>query len=285
MSWIRKVLGISLMFFSAIGVVLCAAGIVVTPRVTSLARAEVVSLLDLADRSLTVADDSLDIISGALEQSGQAITNVDSLLTNVGDTLAGFDPTFEEAQTFTGEDMPAMITATQAALATAEESAAVVDTFLYGINTISFLTGVEYAPEKSLAESILDVSTSLSAIPESLEGLDEGITAARQGLTDIGADLDNLSANLGEMSANVTDAQELVIEFDALIQEVDAEVEELRGQVQRGATIATAVLIIALIWMAITQAGLFFQGWEMAAQKEPVAKLTVSGAGEEDREA
>jgi hypothetical protein len=106
----------------------------------------------------------------------------------------------------------------------------------------------------------------LDAIPAALTELDMNLDNTRQDLETVRTDLDALAADVVLIRTSIGDAQTVVAKFDAVLQELDAKVDNLRMRVKTWLASGTALGVVLLVWLAITQVGLFFQGWEMASR-------------------
>lgn len=269
---VKRALGASLMIFSALGllvslvglVVVCKFGKQVAPSAHQALNVAVAALdstkqnLDLVQRALGEAEDALGATQSFIEGVDNALQNTGSLIGSLSDTLA--------------DDLPAVILESQHALSAAEEGAAVMEDVLYGLNAISALTGLTYDPDVSLTESFARINESLDAIPDTLAEVDESLNAVSENLDDVQTSLADLTGALNESQAVLAEAQASVRDYTETVQDLTVRLGNLQGALPGWIRTATFSLYFLLIWLAVSQIGLLWQGWEMVSYQSGVVE-------------
>jgi len=255
------------MIFSALGLVISLLGLVAVCRfsgpvaasadealeITVVALASTKQNLDLAHRALGAAQIALGATQDLVEGAGEGMENTSALVGSVGDILL--------------RDLPGVIEESQLSLAAAEEGAAVIEELLYGLNAISRLTGVTYDPDVSLTEGFARMNESLDALPESLAELEGSLNASQENLDDLQTTFTELTGPLTESQAVLSEAQSSVETYSDTIEQLTLRVSNLRESLPNWIRIIVISLYFLLIWLAISQVGLLWQGWEMVSEQ------------------
>jgi hypothetical protein len=269
---IKRLLGACLMAFSALGLVIGLAGLVAVWRFSGHIAAGADDALEVSVAALNSTKQNLDLTHAALgearialaatrtfvEASGSGMANTSTLIDSLRDVLVG--------------DIPDIIRESQRSLSAAEDGAAVIERMLYGLNTVSGLTGVRYDPDVSLTESFSAMNESLDTLPEQLAELDESLGAAQENLDDLQAAAIVVTAPLEESDAVLEDAQSSAGSYRSMIEELSSEVVNLQDHLPGWIRVLTWSLSFLLVWLAISQVGLLWQGWEMLSAREEVVE-------------
>ena len=267
---IKRVLGSCLMIFSTLGLLISLLGLVAVfrfsgPVASSSEQALQVTLvaltsgqqnLDLALRALGEAQAALDATEAFVEGAGSGLKDTSALMGSLSDMMVG--------------DLGQVIVESQHSLAAAENAAAVIEELLYGLNVISGLTGLTYDPDVSLTESFARMNDSLDTLPRTLAELDDSLTDAQGNLDDSQASVVELAGPLNESAAVLMEAQGSLEAYSSLIAQLIQEIEDLRESLPRWIRAIVFSLYFLLIWLAITQVGLLWQGWEMVSEQPRV---------------
>jgi uncharacterized phage infection (PIP) family protein YhgE len=187
-----------------------------------------------------------------MQSADGGLETTSAMLGSVGDIMA--------------DDLPGIIEETQRSLSAAEEGAAVIEGVLQGLNTISRLTGQTYAPEVSLTEGFAGISDSLDTLPGTLAELDESLSAAQENLDGIQTSVALLPAPLDETATVLGDAQTSLESYSGVIEELTQKVSNLQRSLPNWTRAVVLALYFLLIWVAVSQIGLLWQGWEMVSE-------------------
>ncbi len=286
---LKRVFGLGLMIFSALGLVISLLGLVAVLRLNKPvaqsaddALALTLTALDTTGQTLGLlhsalgeAQDALGVMETVVQSTEDGLQNTGALIGSLSDALAG--------------DLPPMISNSQDSLSAAEEGAAVIERMLYGLNVISALTGVTYDPDESLTESLARLNDNLDVVPRTLANVDENLNAVQENLNGMQAGFTDVTPTLEESEAILVEAQATVDDYISVIDEVSLRTRSLRASLPNWIRTATFALYFLLIWLAISQIGLLWQGWEMVSYhpaqiedrlhqlEETVEKLRLQG--------
>jgi uncharacterized phage infection (PIP) family protein YhgE len=225
--------------------------------------------------ALTSTKQNIDLASSGLEQAQVALGAVQGF---VGSADSGLENTGVMLGTMSGimsDDLPGVIEDTQSSLRAAEEGAAVIEQVLQGLNTISRLTGQTYAPEVSLTEGFARISESLDTLPPTLAELDESLSAAGENLDDVRTSVALLPAPLDETAAVLGEAQTSLDSYSKVLDELTQKVSNLQHSLPTWARAVVLALYVLLVWLAISQIGLLWQGWEMVSEDPSLLERRV----------
>jgi hypothetical protein len=273
---VRRVLGICLMAFSALGLVISLLGLVAVLRfggpLTSgldhgleavvLALDSTTQNLELTQTALGEAENALGVAQTFVEEAASGMENTSALIGSLSDVLVS--------------DLPEMIRKSRSSLSAAEQGAAVIENVLYGMNVISRLTGVTYDPDVSLTDSFSAINDSLAPLPGKLSGLDETLAAAQENLDGLQAASLEVTGPLEESGAVLVEAQTSLQDYAVLIDNLTLSVRDLQQRLPNLMRIAVFSLYFLLLWLAISQIGLLWQGWEMVSEDPGLLEDRVS---------
>jgi hypothetical protein len=260
---IRRVLGAGLVVFSALGLVISMLGLVAVWRFRGPVASSADQALEITLSALTSTGQNLELASSALgqaqvalgaaqtfvEESDSGLENTSALLGSVSDILLA--------------DLPEVIEETQHSLSAAQEGAAVIEDVLYGLNAVSGLTGLAYDPEVSLTESFARINESLDAIPDTLAELDDGLKTSEENLDDLQIAVSEVTGPLDESAAVLAESQASLEAYSSIVEGLTLDVKNLQETLPSLIRIAIFALCFLLIWLAVSQIGLLWQGWEM----------------------
>jgi prophage DNA circulation protein len=260
---IRRVLGTALVVFSALGLVISMLGLVAVCRFSGRVASSADQALEVTLSALTSTRQNLELASSALEEAQVALGAAQTFVDESGSGLENTSALLESMSDILLADLPEVIEETQHSLSAAEEGAAVIEDVLYGLNAISGLTGLAYDPEVSLTESFARMNESLDAIPATLSELDESLKASQENLDHLQIAISEVSGPLDESGAVLAESQASVEAYSSIIEGLTLDVRHLQETLPSLMRIAVFALCFLLIWLAVSQIGLLWQGWEM----------------------
>jgi hypothetical protein len=264
---IKRVLGICLMVFSALGLVISLLGLVAVLKFSGPVASSADQALQLTVAALTSGQQNLDLAHSALGEARTALEATEDFVEGAGGGLGESSAVMGSLSDMLVGDLGQVVVETQQSLAAAEEAAAVIEELLYGLNVISGLTGLTYDPDVSLTESFARMNDSLDTVPRTLAELDQSLSAAQENLDDSQASVVELAGPLHESEAVLVEAQASLEEYSSLTEQVIQEVQDFQENLPRWIRAVVSSLYFLLIWLAITQIGLLSQGWEMVSDQ------------------
>jgi hypothetical protein len=260
---IRRVLGAGLFVFSALGLVISVLVLVAVCRLRDPVASGADEALEVVLSALTSTGQNLELASSALGEAQVALGVAETFVEESGSGLENTSALLESVSDILLADLPQVIEETQHSLSAAEEGAAVIEDVLYGLNAVSGLTGLAYDPEVSLTESFARMNESLDAIPDTLAELDESLKASQENLDNMQLALAEVSGPLDESGAVLAESQASVEAYRSIIEDLTLDVRHLQESLPNLMRFGVFALCFLLIWLAISQIGLLWQGWEM----------------------
>ena len=260
---IKRVLGISLMAFSALGLLISLLGLLLVCRFSGQVAASAGEALEVAVAALTSTKQNLDLAHRGLEEAQVALGVTETFVEEAGSGMENTSAMIDSLSDLLVSDLPKVIRESQRSLSAAEEGAAVIENVLYGLNTISALTRVTYDPDVSLTESFAAMNDSLATLPETFANLDESLKAAQENLDDLQTASLEVSGPLAESEAVLAEAQTSLEDYSKPIDHLTLSVSDPQKNLPNLMRIIIFSLYFLLIWLAVSQIGLLWQGWEM----------------------
>ena len=263
---IKRVLGIALMAFSALGLLISLLGLFLVFRFSGQVASSAGAAVDVAVAALTSTKQNLDLASRGLEQAQAALGATQGLMESADSGLENTSVMLGSVGDIMADDLPGVIEESQRSLSAAQEGAAVIEQVLYGLNAISRLTGVTYDPDVSLTEGFAGINESLDTLPETLAELDESLSAAQENLDGVQTSVALLPGPLEETSAVLDEAQASLESYSSLIEQLTQKVSNLQRSLPNWTRAAVLATYFLLVWLAVSQIGILWQGWEMVTQ-------------------
>lgn len=258
---LRRISGIFFMVTSAIALILTVLGTLQVWQEKARLTESVVTNLELVGDMLDNSSQGLVVIEETLDT---VTTNVDSLQTATDQLAASLHntaPMLTTLKDMTGVDLPATITATQISLTSAQTSARLIDNMLTTISRIP-LIGQNYVPDPPLSESLGQVSENIETLKPTLVTVTQNLEDAETNLADIEEQVILIGDNIQMINENLDDARLIIDEYQVTVtkiqEQIDAGITNAPTWLDRAAWGATFVLV----WMMITQLGLFLFGLE-----------------------
>jgi peptidoglycan hydrolase CwlO-like protein len=264
------------MAFSALGLVISLLGLLLVWRFSGQVTASASAAVDVAVIALTSTKQNIDLASTGLEQAQVALGAAQGFVESADSGLENTGAMLGSVSDIMADDLPGVIEDTQRSLSAAEAGAAVIEEVLQGLNTISALTGQTYAPEASLTEGFAGISESLDTLPRTLTELDESLSAARENLDGIQTSVAQLPAPLEESETVLDEAQTSLKSYSGVLEELTQKVSNLQASLPNWTRAVVLALYVLLIWLAISQIGLLWQGWEMVSEDPGLLEDRVS---------
>ena len=269
---IKRLLGACLMAFSALGLVISLVGLVMVWRLSGHVAASAEDALAVSVAALDSTRENLDLTRAALGEARVALAGTQTFVEAAGSGMATTSTLIDSLSDVLAGDIPDIIRESQRSLSAAEEGAAVIERMLYGLNTVSGLTGVRYDPDVSLTESFSAMNDSLDTLPGQLAELDESLRAAQENLDDLEAAAIVVTAPLEESDVVLADAQSSAGSYSSMIEELSNEVVDLQDRLPGWIRVLKWSLSFLLVWLAISQVGLLWQGREMLSAREDITE-------------
>ncbi len=259
----RQLVGYTLLGAAIIGILFSAWGLITVWRMRTPIAANLTETLDLLDSTLQASEDGLIIADESLGQTSGAVGALDDTFQATGRTLNDSTELVNTMIGFFGQELPDTITATQTSLISAQASARVIDTTLRAMSNIPILPLPQYNPPVPLQDSLQQVSESLDPLQGTFESLESTLRSSRGNLILIEAEFDIITRQVQAINASLTNSRAVVQDYQSVVADLQARVDFAQEGLPRWIKNLTWITTFLLIWLAITQVGLFVQGLEM----------------------
>ncbi|MHC1781997.1 MAG: hypothetical protein AB9891_04390 [Anaerolineaceae bacterium] len=288
---LRRILGVFVMAAGIIGLLLSLAGLagllIIRPVVNTSIKSAVNALytsVDSSQKTLAITDEALD---ATIDSINTLAVMLDTTSQIVEDTR----PVVTQMNAVMGNNLPATFEAAGDSLQAAQGAATSLETTIQSIETFQKILSAipiissmlpqnqtPYNPEKPLADSLGDLSTSIEDMPTMFTDMSKDLDKADNNLENVKTNLDDMSNNITRISKDLEQYRDLLTESQASM----AELKNLLGNLQKNlpAILTTASIALGLffLWLLATQVVIFSQGWELyhgtANRMEPVRNLT-----------
>lgn len=300
MTVLRRLLGVVVMGAGVIGLLLGLGGLVALFAVRPALVSGAATTVNALTSSVEISQKTLEITGGALDATVSSVDSLSEMLDATAATVADTQPVITQVNALMGKSLPDAIKAAGDSLNAAKEAAQSLEgaiksfeTFRNLLAAVPFL-GVKqqaqaYDPEKPLADSLGDLSTSIEDMPDDFIKMSESMNKADSNLVAV-------QTNLEEMAGNVAVISERLVEYQAVIDDSKASMEKLhdilvgvRDNLGTILAAATAVMVLFMLWLLVTQVVIFSQGWELfhgtaGRMSQPAADAPRVDANAEDVE-
>lgn len=270
---IRRMVGFVFVISATLGIIFSFVALVELWIFRPVLVRNVMDNLSLFDQALTTTQDGLSV----MEQTVQTmIVDVDTLqATSASLNLAIHDTNtmLDSVATLTSKDVPNAIRSIQTSLASAQNSALLIDTGLSALTSIPFLDVSAYKPEVPLHTALANVSTSLNALNPSLVAINASLVEGRNTLADVDLQLKTISETTTEMKDSLDKAQMVINEYKSVTIKLQSRVDSAQASAPAWINAFTWLVSFVLFWLMIAQLGLGVQGVDMIRARRERAEL------------
>jgi uncharacterized phage infection (PIP) family protein YhgE len=202
---------------------------------------------------LKQAELSLVVTSETLSDTGELLADSEDLLGKSGDLLRSVGAVI-------GEDATTTIQSTQDALEAAIPGAQAIDSMLKALSILEPVTGFAYDPDKSLSQSMDDVTASLEPLPTSLREVQNQLDEAADELNDLIPGLTGVAEDLSQFSDTIKSVSSDINSTDDLFKSIRQSTERIQNRVAPISWISTIILSVFFALGAISQLTAFLVG-------------------------
>ena len=264
---LRRFVGLLLMAAALVGFVFSILALVAIWSVEPNLTANFQNVVTLLNQTMETTSNGLTVTKDALKTSVATIGNLEQTLTTTAETVESADPMLGEVSRLMKDQLPATILATQQSLATAEQSAEVIDNLLKSLSGIPLIgPSIGYQPEVPLSDALGQVADSLDGLPDSFSAMADSMTTTQSKIQTFQADMSVMAASVGEIQSSVAQYEQVVDGYKSSIDQVQTQLESLSAGLPAITRMLVIGLTVFLAWMAIAQLGLFTQGWELLTE-------------------
>jgi chromosome segregation ATPase len=288
MSIIRKIVGLLLIIAAVGGMLFSIIGLVTIWRVESNITTGIQNMVTLLNNTMATTAQGMVVTKESLRASVDTIGNLQTTMETVAQTINSTNPMVDDIAAMMEEELPSTIEATQQSLATAQESARVIDGLLGSLSNIPLIgAGIGYNPEVPLADALGQVGSSLEGLPESFASMEDNLRNTQSNLQTFEADMTVMAQSIGQIQSSVAQYEQVVDGYATSIDQIQQQLAAFSARIPSISRTLVWALTAFLVWMALMQLGLFTQGWELvteSAQRDLVEDIIEEIHDEEEKE-
>lgn len=258
--FLQRTIGLLLIGAGIVGLVISLAGFFIGLPALNAAEETLTNRIADLDQALIAAADGLTIADASLAGATETLIAVETTVRSSGQAISDTLPTIDRIGTLVGVEIPRAIRSTQQTLASARETARIVDAALGAISRIGLLSANAYNPDVPLNQAIQQVSDSLDPLPASLGSVRDRLTVTGANLRQIGANTEKVAENVATINASFRDARQVISRYQMLVTDLRSDLATLRATLPVWFGAARVVLVILSAWFALAQIALFAQG-------------------------
>lgn len=259
-SFPNRVTGTALICAAAFGILLSLGGIVLVGASSGRINTALQATLSGISDALTLTGDGLEVAHNAVAEIDATLDSLALTMEGVSSSLKNSDQTFTAISKLLGKDLPNTIKATQKTIESAQTSAKNIDEALTSLSKIPFLGSLVYNPENPLHETLGDISDSLDSVPLSLKNAQKGIDEVTDNLDTIAQDLGNAADSTALAGDSTAGALQVIEDYQTMVSGLQMDVEQMQETLTVRLRWLTALAILLLVWLGLTQVGLLMQG-------------------------
>jgi prefoldin subunit 5 len=271
----RKIIGITFIVASIIGLIFSIAGIALVWGVKAPLTENLVNAIDLIDTTLNATSSGLEVVDNTLTRTISDFNTLENTLQTASQGVDDSVPMVENLSGLLSENIPQAIEATQTGLTTLQDAAGTLETTLQLVTSIPFLPIENYAPDVSFTTALADVANSLDAIPQSLSEMEESLNSTQGNLVMLSAQVRIMSRSVSDLKTDLYDIQLVIKKYQDVITTIQEKVDALGENISLIITVTAWLFTIIFIWLGIAQIGLLTQGLERV--RWPLASKIIDG--------
>lgn len=260
---INRTFGLIVILAAIAGLLFNLGGVVFVWRVKEDVTSSLVSAATSANTALGTTLQALDVAQVSLATSVKSVQRMESTLNATAGTIETSSPMMDTLAGALKEDFPKTISSAQTSLASAQESARLIDSFLRALTNIPFVPDNLYDPPVPLDVALKSVSDSLEGLPKSFTTMGESLTTTKGSLATVQSDITQIADNVSEINTSLENAQEVIAQYRLTISDLQEQVNRATARIPTLIDVAAWVLTFVFTWLALSQIGLLFQGMEM----------------------
>ena len=264
---IYKILGISLVLASLVGLAVAIIGITGVWKFEGKVLASLENMLAFLDTTLQTTADGLEVANTAIDQADDSLDTLVKTIETTGKSVQDLVPMLDVLTAITTIELPDTITSTQKALNSAQSSANIIDSTLQFIASIPFLGVKQTEKQAPLGDALGEVSDSLDGVPNPLRSMDVSLTDARTNLGSIESKFKAISEDINKIGDSLAIAKDVTTQYQDVVATLQEKVSRTRQDLPVTLALIAIIFTVGFVWLGLTQIGLMMQGLEMMGVK------------------
>jgi hypothetical protein len=272
----RKIIGVALIIAAVFGIIFSIGGIIGTWMVKDQLDANLENTLGLVSTTIDATGSALVVADKAIETAVSSVSALENTVQTLGVTVGDTAPLLDSLTQIMTVDLPDALQATQRAIGSAQISAASIEDTLTLLTAIPLLPIEPYQPSIPLTDALANLNSSLAPLTESFATMDQSLATSRGNMVMLSAQVSIISRRVGEISDSLSEARNVISQYQTVTSTLTGQLESAQQNIGNVINGLAWVITILLIWLALTQVGLFAQGWEMVTSRREVEVVEES---------
>jgi hypothetical protein len=260
---IRRIFGFLLLIGAAAGIIFSLIGLVEIWRYRPVVTKIVIDNLALGDQALSTTQDILTIVGQVVQTTTDDVDSLQATTKALALAIHNANPILDSLISLTDKGLPAAVSATQTALASAQTSALLIDNVLAALTNIPYSPVAAYKPDVPLHTALAQVSTGLNTLNPSLFTINTSLADGKTNLGVVEDELTKISDTTQGISITLANAQKVIDQYTTVTITLRANVETAQLNAQPWSFAITWILSFVFVWILILQLGLGDQGLNM----------------------
>jgi hypothetical protein len=260
---ISRLIGAGFVVAAAAGMLFSLFGLVQIWRIRPAVVEGLTGELDLIHNTVSTTSLGLSAISDTFKTVSSNVEALQTTSVSLAQSIHGAQPMMDTLEKLVGQDLPDTITATKTSLDSAAASALLIDNVMGSITSLPLLGLEKYAPAVPLHTALGSVSGSLGKMTPALADMKANLKMAQDNFGNIEIEVLRMGSSIEQIKGNLENARQVIIQYQQESIILLAQVESARKNLPGWITRLALFLSLALVWLFITQIGLFFKGWEL----------------------
>lgn len=271
----KRIIGLVMVLTGILGIALAIAGIYFGRQGIDQIGAGMNGGLGLVLDSLTAVQDSFALAKTAVDETSNSLTTVEFAVRDLSLTIGNTGPLVDQVSTVASSAVPDSVVAIQNSLYPTAELADQVDATLRQLSAfelqqsflgfeLNFDLGINYEPNDSLGERLIDVADSLDGVSEELRALEPLFAENAANLDMMGESIELIADDLAVINQVViADVNPILDQYVQVITQVETAVGQIQRNLDSYLRIGKLVLTVLMIWLGVLHLAPFYVGWEL----------------------
>lgn len=275
---IRRIVATLLISFGTLGVALCTLGVVAIWRAADQVTVAADDTLLLVSDTLDDLDYSLGVTSRTLEEVVIAMDGIYTTTLDIGEALSGTKVTVDEMASLAGRDLPRSIESSLVALEALEETARVIDQFLFGLQRLGIGS---YNPDVPMDEAVAQAGSGLEPVPDNLRTMARGLEQTGESLEGVRGGIELMGGHMLGLRTNVVDADMAIGSHRRTMLELRDRVQGVRQSIAGPIRAVAWGVTILLVWIGLSQLAIVRWGMDLWSSGGPGTNVSSKGSPED----
>jgi len=259
----KRIIGITLILAAMLGAIISLTGMIGLWRVQGRLAEDFQENVRLIETTLDTTSAGLEVAKDSIDSASESVAALEATLDTLAKTIEDSSPMMDSLAILMGEDLPATIVSTQLSLDAAQSSAVIIEGVLKSVTAIPFFPGEPYDPPVPLNRALAQVSDSLENLPVTFMSMEGSLNTASDNMAVAKVEVELISKNIIDINDSLNNAAKVIEQYQQLVDILQSRIDRTREAIPGLVYTLVWASTGLLIWMLLTQIGLFIQGLEM----------------------